>query len=129
LRRSALSVGLFLTGLAMLASTFVWPKYCYPFVWVSAALILEPLIAGWGLIIFCKSSNTAIGGQLSPLCWALICGFFLGMWNYYSNPNDLPYSWRSDSGHFRMPLLGMRTFPLRWNIRPEKTFSGDAHLN
>lgn len=30
-------------GVVMLASTLLWPKYFYPFVWISLVLILEPL--------------------------------------------------------------------------------------
>ncbi len=39
----AMNLGLFLSGGAMLALTLAWPKYCYPFVWTSLVLILEPL--------------------------------------------------------------------------------------
>src|ERR1043165_6812455 len=39
----ALNLSLFLSGVAMLALTLAWPKYCYPFVWTSLVLILEPL--------------------------------------------------------------------------------------
>ena len=35
--------GLFFTGLLMLALMLAWPKYFYPFVWMSVALILEPV--------------------------------------------------------------------------------------
>ena len=31
------------TGLVMLALTLLWPKFFYPFVWISLVLILEPL--------------------------------------------------------------------------------------
>ena len=36
-----LSLGLMLTGVAMLVLTLLWPRFCYPFVWVSLALILS----------------------------------------------------------------------------------------
>jgi hypothetical protein len=39
----ALNLGMFLSGAAMLALTFAWPKHCYPFVWTSLVLILEPV--------------------------------------------------------------------------------------
>src|SRR4029078_1084372 len=34
-------VGFFVTGLVMLALTLLWPRTCYPFVWISLALVLE----------------------------------------------------------------------------------------
>src|SRR2546429_1978092 len=37
------TLALLLGGLGMLAVTLAWPKYCYPLVWVSILLILEPL--------------------------------------------------------------------------------------
>src|SRR5262249_46458244 len=39
----ALNLGLFLAGLGMLGLTLAWPTFCYPLVWISLALILEPL--------------------------------------------------------------------------------------
>src|SRR2546421_3223918 len=33
---------LFLGGLALLGLTLAWPRHCYPFVWISIVLILEP---------------------------------------------------------------------------------------
>jgi hypothetical protein len=39
----ALNLGMFVSGAAMLALTLAWPKYCYPFVWTSLVLILEPV--------------------------------------------------------------------------------------
>src|SRR5207302_2784018 len=38
----ALEAGVFLSGIVMLMLTLAWPKYCYPFVWTSLVLILEP---------------------------------------------------------------------------------------
>src|SRR5439155_12486686 len=35
--------GLLFVGSAMLGLTLLWPKYFYPFVWVSLLFILEPL--------------------------------------------------------------------------------------
>src|SRR5437879_1130883 len=40
---AALEAGFFLAGAGMLLLTLAWPKYCYPFVWTSLVLILEPL--------------------------------------------------------------------------------------
>src|SRR5579862_3241666 len=44
LRRSTqLEVAFLLAGVAMLALTLAWPRYFYPFTWISLLLILEPV--------------------------------------------------------------------------------------
>jgi hypothetical protein len=98
----------FLTGSAMLAALLAWPEYCYPLLWASLYLILEPLNVWLGRpsLLDC----TARGDwrkvvMLSAGC--LVCGFFWEMWNYYSYPRwvyDVPYV---EFLHvFEMPLLG-----------------------
>jgi hypothetical protein len=106
--RAGLVFALFLSGLAMLGLTLLWPKYCYPFVWTSLALILE-------------SANRCLGrrnllqtlelGDWRPVVslslGALLCGFFWEMWNYYSYPKWIYHTPGAQFLHiFEMPLLG-----------------------
>ena len=43
------SPGLFVAlGLGMTASTLLWPKQCYPFVWTGLVFLLEPVCLALG---------------------------------------------------------------------------------
>ncbi len=101
-------LALFTTGCVMLVLTLSWPRYFFPFVWISVYLVLEPLNVWLGnrsLIQY-----TAEGDWRPALAlWAgcLICGFFWEMWNFYSSPKwmyQLPYA--NFLHVFEMPLLG-----------------------
>ena len=104
----SVTVGLFLAGLAMLALTVAWPKYCYPFVWSSLVLLLEPLNCWLGR----SELMPALGrGDWRPVVslatGALICGFFWEMWNFYSLPKWIYHTPGAQFLHiFEMPLLG-----------------------
>jgi hypothetical protein len=104
----AVSLGLFLGGVATLALTLAWPRYCYPFVWCSAVLILEPLNR-W-LRRDCLLRYLARGDWRPVIALsvgALICGFFWEMWNYYSYPKWIYHTPGAQFLHiFEMPLLG-----------------------
>jgi hypothetical protein len=100
--------GLFLVGAAMLTLTLLWPRYCYPFVWTSIALMLEPINRRLGrrhLLLFLQEGNWR-----PLLCLALgslLCGFFWEMWNYYSYPRWVYHTPGVEFLHvFEMPLLG-----------------------
>ncbi len=99
---------LLLTGLAMLALTLACPKFCYPFVWVSLVLILEPINYWLKRQTFLEDLR---GGDWRPVValalGALICGFFWEMWNYYSYPKWVYHTPGAQFLHvFEMPLLG-----------------------
>jgi hypothetical protein len=104
----ALNAGLFLSGVAMLALTLVWPKYCYPFVWTSLVLILEPLNHWLGRPHFLQHLRQGDWRPVISLSLgALICGFFWEMWNYYSYPKWIYHTPGAQFLHlFEMPLLG-----------------------
>ena len=107
-RHPAMNAALFLAGLVMLTLTLAWPKYFYPFVWVSLIMILEPLNRWFGrrhLLEYLEQ------GDWRPLIalslGALICGFFWEMWNYYSYPKWVYHTPGAQFLHiFEMPLLG-----------------------
>ena len=103
-----LNVGLFLSGLAMVALTMAWPKYFYPFVWISIVLILEPLNRFLGRQHLLESLGQGDWRPVFALSLgALICGFFWEMWNYKSMPKWVYHTPGAQFLHvFEMPLLG-----------------------
>ncbi len=104
----ALNLGLFLGGLAMAALTFYWPKYCYPLVWTSLLLILDPLNCWLGRCNLLQQIGEGDWRPVAALAFgALICGFFWEMWNYYSFPKWVYHTPGAQFLHiFEMPLLG-----------------------
>jgi hypothetical protein len=104
----AVNFGLFLSGVAALALTLVWPRYCYPLVWCSVVLILEPVNCWLGRDFLLQDLQRGDWRpMLSLATGALICGFFWEMWNYYSYPKWVYHTPGAQFLHiFEMPLLG-----------------------
>src|SRR5881628_1899197 len=104
----AVNLGLFFGGIAMVALTLLWPKYCYPFVWTSLLLILEPLNCWFGRCHFLQDLRAGDWRPIISLSvGALICGFFWEMWNYYSLPKWIYHTPGAQFWYiFEMPLLG-----------------------
>jgi len=107
-KSGALEAGVFLSGIAMLMLTLAWPKYCYPLVWTSLVLILEPVNCWLGREHFLEYLE---GGDWRPIVslsiGALICGVFWEMWNYYSWPKWVYHTPGMQFLHiFEMPLAG-----------------------
>jgi hypothetical protein len=101
-------LGFFAAGWLMLASLFLWPRYCFPFLWLSVYFILEPLNVWLGNRSLARHVAT---GDWRPVLalWVgcLICGFFWEMWNFYSYPKwvyRVPFV--GVLHIFEMPLLG-----------------------
>lgn len=92
----------------MLLLTVAWPKYCYPFVWTSLVLILEPLNRWLGREHFMEYLERGDWRPIVSLSvGALICGFFWEMWNFYSDPKWIYHTPGAQFFHvFEMPLLG-----------------------
>lgn len=97
-----------ITGLSMLVLLLLWPRYFFPFVWLSLYFILAPLNAHFG---FRSLADDTARGDWRPVyaLWlgGLTCGLFWEMWNYFSYPKwiyHVPFVdfWRV----FEMPLLG-----------------------
>ena len=98
----------FLLGWVMLVLMLVWPRYYFPFMWLSVYFILEPINVWLGNRTLAASVNI---GDWRPVfsLWlgALVCGFFWEMWNYYSYPKWVYLIPFVDFGHiFEMPVLG-----------------------
>lgn len=101
-------LGMFISGQVMLVLTLLWPKYCYPFVWISLVLILEPL-NGWlgrrHVLEWLRKGDWR--PVISLALGALICGFFWEMWNFWSWPRWIYHTPGANFWHvFAMPLLG-----------------------
>ena len=103
-----LNLGMLLGGGAMLALTLAWPRYCYPFVWTSLVLILEPLNCWLGRHHLLEDLQHGDWRPVASLAVAAeICGFFWEMWNYYSYPKWIYHTPGAQFLHvFEMPLLG-----------------------
>ena len=104
----AVNLGMFLCGGVMLALTLIWPRYCYPFVWTSLVLILEPLNCWLGRRHFLQYLQHGDWRPVTSLAvGAVICGFFWEMWNYYSYPKWIYHTRGAQFLRvFEMPLLG-----------------------
>ena len=100
--------GLLLAGLAMLTLTLLWPRLFYPFVWISLAVIFEPLNRWLGrrhLLEWLQHGDWRPVVALS--LGALVCGLFWEMWNYWSWPKWVYHTPGAQFLHvFEMPLLG-----------------------
>jgi len=100
--------GFLVGGLVMLALALGWPRYFYPFVWLSVFFILEPVNHRLGHRTLL--ARTAVGDWrpvISLWIGTLICGFFWELWNYWSFPKwiyDVPFV--GFGRIFEMPVLG-----------------------
>ncbi|MFP4065599.1 MAG: hypothetical protein ACLFS0_08890 [Bacteroidales bacterium] len=95
-------------GVLTLSVTYLYPRYLFPFMWLSPMLIIASVITlGGGKTII---SNAASGNWKDLFLLAvaaLICGFFWEMWNYYSLTKweySVPFVHRYLI--FEMPVLG-----------------------
>jgi len=102
------TLAFFGAGVVMLTLMWLWPRLFFPFLWISAFFILEPVNIWLG--------NRSLApwlerGDWRPVLalWAgvLLTAFFWEMWNVYSYPKwlyDIPYA--NCCKVFEMPLLG-----------------------
>lgn len=121
LRRSRrMAAGLFFAGLTMLSLTLLWPRYCYPLVWGSIVLLLEPLNLVLGRRSFFDWFERGDWRPIVALSTgALICGFFWEMWNFYSYPKWIYHTPGVEFLYiFEMPLLGYIGYlPFAWELQ------------
>ncbi len=103
----------FLTGLVMLTLLLIWPRYFFPFLWLSLFFLLEPLNAALGFPTLLTATKE---GNWTPVATlglgALTCGFFWEMWNYFAFPKwtyNIPFV--DFARIFEMPLLGYGGYP------------------
>ncbi|NIV14482.1 MAG: hypothetical protein GWN62_25365 [Aliifodinibius sp.] len=98
----------FILGWFMLILMLAWPRYFFPFMWLSVFFIIEPINVWLGNRTLAKSVHYGDWRPVFALWFgALICGFFWEMWNFYSYPKwiyQIPFV---DFGQiFEMPILG-----------------------
>jgi hypothetical protein len=102
------NAGLWLAGSVMLALTLLWPRFFYPFVWISITFILEPvnrLLRRPHLLEWLADGDWR--PVISLALGALICGFFWEMWNEWSWPQWVYHTPGANILHvFKMPLPG-----------------------
>jgi hypothetical protein len=95
-------------GLVMIASAVLFPKYCFPFLWLGPFFILDPINAYRGqpsLLSQARQGNWRTAVSLAIA--GLICGFFWEMWNSRAMPKwtySVPFVGRPKL--FEMPILG-----------------------
>lgn len=102
------TLGFFIAGWAMLACLLIWPRYCFPLLWLSLYCIMEPVNVWLGNHNLGQATRY---GNWKPILalWlgVLVTAFFWEMWNFYSYPKwiyTIPFV---DFWHvFEMPLLG-----------------------
>jgi hypothetical protein len=102
------TTGFFVTGWAMLALLVAWPRYFFPFVWLSVYFILEPINVWLGNPSLADDTATGDWRRVVAL-WlgTLVCGFFWEMWNFLSYPKWVYHVPFVDFMHiFEMPILG-----------------------
>jgi hypothetical protein len=101
-------IGFFLSGLAMLALTLAWPRFFFPFVWLSVYFILEPVNHALGhRTLFEDTARGDWRPVVALWAGALVCGFFWELWNYWSFPKwiyNVPFV--GFARLFEMPALG-----------------------
>ncbi|MCE9646053.1 MAG: hypothetical protein K8S20_08650 [Chloroflexi bacterium] len=98
----------FIAGWLMLGSLLLWPKICFPFIWLSIYFILEPINVWLGNRSLAASTEK---GDWRPVLalWlgVLLTAFFWEMWNYFSYPKWVyQVAWGNWLHVFEMPLLG-----------------------
>lgn len=105
-RRSA--AGFFIAGWVMLALLLAWPRYFFPFVWISVYFITEPVNIWLGSRNLTEGTRTGNWRAVYSL-WVgvLITGFFWEMWNFLAFPKWIYQVPFVDALRvFEMPLLG-----------------------
>lgn len=102
------TLAFFFAGWVMLALLWIWPRWFFPFVWISVYFILEPINVWLGNR---HLAQWTARGDWRPVVslWVgvLICGFCWELWNYYSYPKWIyTISYADWLRIFEMPLLG-----------------------
>ena len=98
----------FLAGCFMLLLLLIWPRYFYPFTWLSVYFIVEPINVRLG---HRSLFDVTKAGDWRPV-WSLwlgclICGFFWEFWNDWSFPKWIYTTPYVQFAHvFEMPIIG-----------------------
>ena len=102
------TLAFFVVGWVMLALLLAWPKYFFPFLWLSLFFIQEPINIWLGHRALADWTGKADWKPVYSL-WigVLMTGFFWEMWNFFAWPKWVYSVPGVDFLHiFEMPLLG-----------------------
>jgi hypothetical protein len=99
-------------GISLLSS-LLFPRYCFPLVWIGFALLLEPMLYRSGgdslLLDIEKGELTRL---LTLLAGGLVCGLLWELWNFWAQAKWIYTVPFFEGGKlFEMPLLGFLGFP------------------
>ncbi len=102
------TIGFFTVGVIMLALLLLWPRYFFPFFWLSLYFILEPVNVWLGNRSLAEHTQKGDWRPVMSLfAGVLLTGFFWEMWNYYSFPKWIyTVPWVNFGHIFEMPILG-----------------------
>lgn len=110
---------LLLIGCGMLVLLLGWPRYFFPFMWLSVFFILAPLNGRLGYRTLTEDTHRGDWRPAVALAvGCVVCGFFWEFWNFYSYPKwvyHIPFVdfWRV----FEMPVLGYGGYiPFSWEL-------------
>ncbi|MCA1669317.1 MAG: hypothetical protein LC793_18360 [Thermomicrobia bacterium] len=101
-------IALVAVGIVAFALALIFPRQCFPFIWLSLLFILDPINdrGGERSILGCLRAR-AYAPVVRLMAAGLICGFLWEMWNYWSLPQwyyTVPYV--GFGKIFAMPILG-----------------------
>jgi hypothetical protein len=99
-------------GLFLLA-VLLFPRFCFPLVWVGFAFLIEP-------ILYLRTGNSLLhdiergkpGRLLTLLAAGMVCGLLWELWNFWAQAKwiyTVPFF--EEGKLFEMPLLGFLGFP------------------
>jgi hypothetical protein len=106
--RTSFAIG----GIALLAA-LLFPRFCFPLVWIGFALLIEPMLylrTGTSLLHDIERGNP--GRLLALLAAGLVCGLLWELWNFWAQAKwiyTVPFF--EEGKLFEMPLLGFLGFP------------------
>jgi hypothetical protein len=100
-------------GVIFLLSPLLFPRYCFPLVWIGFALLIEPLLYRSGEdSLLHDIEHGDLSRLLNLLAGGLICGLLWEFWNFWAQAKwiyTVPFF--EELKLFEMPLLGFLGFP------------------
>jgi hypothetical protein len=106
--RTTLAIG----GSALVA-VLLFPRLCFPLVWICFALLIEPILYLQGSTSLLHDIERGEPGRLLSLVAAgLVCGLLWELWNFWAQAKWIYTVPFFEGGKlFEMPLLGFLGFP------------------
>jgi hypothetical protein len=100
-------------GGLLLLSPLLFPRYCFPLVWIGFALLLEPLLYRFGAdSLLHDIEHGDLFRLLNLLAGGLVCGLLWEAWNFWAQAKWIYTVPFFEQGKiFEMPLLGFLGFP------------------